>query len=162
MFAGIVGLCLAVGSAFAQASDACQPFSVSSDGSQRSVTFVDAGGDGPGPGDQRIGSRALSDDDGQHAGSLHWIRTVLVNAENEGGDGEHISSIVLALHDGQIYITSHSVAQNPAQDLEQPSFSDQPSGVVTGGTGAYTFARGVAEYRFENGILTYDVNIRCD
>jgi hypothetical protein len=147
--------------AHSQTSNACAPFTVMG-GSQRSVEYLDFGNDGPGTGDTRIGRRALVDEAGNSVGYHRWV-IVNLNAPPAAGErSESYGTHVLNLADGQIHYQVLAEVVKPPDDTAQVSVADY-TGVVVGGTGAYSFARGTVDRSFDGGLKgTYAVNIRCD
>ena len=141
--------------AHSQTSDACAPFTVSA-GDERSVEYVDHGNEGPGPGDLRIGRRALVDEAGNTVGYHRWV-LISLDAPPGSGYGTH----VLNLDDGQIHYHILSEVVGPFHNTEQASVGDH-TGVVVGGTGAYSFARGTVDRSFDGLKGTFTINIRCD
>ncbi len=146
-------------SAHAQTSTGCTPPTITS--SQRTVEFLDFGNDGPGPGDTRIGHRALVDQAGNGVGDHRFITMYLDPPPGPGESSETYVIQVLSLADGEIYYHSLSETVGPPQDTEQRSVDDHTS-VVVGGTGAYRFARGTVEQSFDGLKLIYAFDIRCD
>ena len=143
-----------------QTSDACASFTISA-GDERSVEYLDQGDEGPGPGDLRIGRRALVDEAGNPVGYHRWV---LMNLDAPSGSGElseYYGSHVLDLEDGQIYYQVLAEVVGPSQNTEQASTGDY-TGVVVGGTGAYSFARGTVDRSFDGLKGTFTINIRCD
>jgi hypothetical protein len=144
-----------------QTSDACAPFTVMG-GSERSVEYLDLGNDGPGSGDMRIGRRALVDEAGNSVGYHRWVIVNLDAPPGPGARSESYSTHVLNLADGQIYYQVLAEVTKPPQDAGQVSLDDY-TGIVVGGTGAYSFARGTIARSFGGGLKgTYTLNIRCD
>jgi hypothetical protein len=145
----------------AQTPDACAPFTVTSDGSQRTVEYFDIGNDGPGAGDMRIGRRALIDEAGNSVGHHRWV---LVHLDPPPGSGERSESYgmhVLSLDDGQIHY------QVLTEVVESPEKTERASvggftGIIVGGTGAYSFARGTVDLSVDGLNSSHAFNIRCD
>jgi hypothetical protein len=147
--------------AHAQMTDACASFTVSA-GDERSVEYLDQGDEGPSPGDLRIGRRALVDESGNTVGYHRWV---LINLDAPPGSGErseYYGNHVLNLDDeGQIYYQVLAEVVGPPENTEQASTGDY-TGVVVGGTGAYSFARGTVARSFDGVKGTFAVEIRCD
>jgi len=159
----LTGLLAAVaGTAQAQSSDACQPFTVISDASERAVEFVDTGASGPSPGDRRIGYRALADQDGDPVGYYRWVITTLDHITEPGGAGEGLQNYVMVLADGHIGFQRLVQTGSPAHDTDTISWIDPQPAYITGGTGAYAFARGTVDVERDGQTVTLDVNVRCD
>ena len=145
----------------AQTSDACTPFTVMSDGSQRTVEYFDIGDEGPGAGDMRIGRRALINEAGDSVGYHRWV---LIHLDAPPGPGERSESYgmhVLNLDDGQIhYQVLTEVVESP-EKTEQASVGNF-TGIIVGGTGGYSFARGTVDLSVDGLKSTHVFNIRCD
>ena len=146
--------------AHSQTSDACAPFTVSA-GDERSVEYVDHGNEGPGPGDLRIGRRALVDEAGNTVGYHRWVLINLDAPPGAGERSEYYGNHVLNLDEGQIYYQVLAQVVGPPEKTEQASTGDY-TGVVVGGTGAYSFARGTVDRSFDGLKGTFTINIRCD
>ena len=146
--------------AHSQTTDACASFTVSA-ADERSVEYLDEGNEGPGPGDLRVGRRALVDETGNTVGYHRWV---LINLDAPPGSSErseYYGTHVLNLDDGQIYYQVLAEVVGPPRNTEQASTGDY-TGVVIGGTGAYSFARGTVERSFDGVKGTFAVEIRCD
>jgi hypothetical protein len=146
--------------AHSQTTDACASFTVSA-GDERSVEYLDQGAEGPSPGDLRIGRRALVDEAGNPVGHHRWVLMNLDPSSGSGESSEYYGSHVLNLNDGQIYYQVLAEVVGPSQNTEQASTGDY-TGVVVGGTGAYSFARGTVERSFDGVKGTFAVEISCD
>jgi hypothetical protein len=146
--------------AHSQTTDACASFTVSA-GDERSVEYLDQGAEGPSPGDLRIGRRALVDEAGNPVGHHRWVLMNLDASSGSGESSEYYGSHVLNLNDGQIYYQVLAEVVGPSQNTEQASTGDY-TGVVVGGTGAYSFARGTVERSFDGVKGTFAVEISCD
>ena len=149
-------------SANAQNTGACDPFTMVSDGSARAVTFVDTAADGPGPGDQRIGRREVADMDGNPIGHVRWITTVLDQPGDDSTSGENYSHLIVVLEDGHIMYHTLDTTNRPAQDTSDIPWVMGPTGVISGGNGAYTGAHGTVAHRRDGLVLTYEVDVDCD
>ncbi|MEM7443547.1 MAG: hypothetical protein AAF414_09495 [Pseudomonadota bacterium] len=148
--------------AFAQNGDACQPFTVVSDGSDRTVDYIDNGAPGPSAGDQRIGYRSLADQDGNPVGHYRWIGTVLNQPGDDGTVGESVYEYIMALGDGHIGYHRLVQTDSPAQDTSGVAWDTTQSAIVTGGTGAYAFAHGTVTISRDDMVVTMEFDIACD
>lgn len=144
-----------------QTSGDCKPPTIMSDGSQRAVQYLDFGEEGPGAGDVRIGRRAVIDEAGNSLGYHRWVLVQLDPAPGSGERSESYGIHVLNLEDGQIYYQFLSEAIRPPHDTGQTSVGAY-TGIVVGGTGAYSFARGTVELSVDGLKSTHAFNIRCD
>ena len=145
----------------AQGSGECEPFTVISDGSSRTVEFVDVGANGPGPGDQRIGYRALADQDGNPVGHYRWIVTVLNEPGEDGTPGESFYDYVMVLDDGHIGYNRLVQTSSPAQDTGQIAWDTTQAAIVTGGTGSYARASGTVTISRDGMTVMMDLDIAC-
>lgn len=145
--------------AHSQTATGCAPFTITS--SQRTAHFLDLGDEGPGSGDVRIGHRALVDEAGNRVGDHRLIDIYLDTPPGSGEVGEAYMIHVVKLADGEIYYHSLSETVAPPHDTAQRSVGDF-TGVVVGGTGAYRFARGTVDQKFDGPRSTYTFDIRCD
>lgn len=145
----------------APSREACRPFTLISDGSQRAVDHLDLGEEGLGPGDVRLGYRALTDGIGFPVGHYRWINTLLDPPTGSGHPAESLMMDVLALHDGQIHTQSllDVVRRHDATDKPHPA---DFTAAVIGGTGAYSGARGTIDVTVEDERLTFAIDISCD
>ncbi len=146
--------------AHSQTTDACASFTVSA-GDERSVEYLDEGAEGPSPGDLRIGRRALVDEAGDTVGYHRWVLINLDAPPGSGESSEYYGNHVLNLDEGQIYYQVLAEVVGPPENTEQASTGDY-TGVVVGGTGAYSFARGTVERSFDGVKGTFAVEISCD
>lgn len=146
----------------AQAAESCAPMTLVSDGSDRSVSFVDVAADGPGPGDQRIGYRSLSDTAGNPVGHYRWVVTVLDQPSDDTKPGESFYDYVIVLNDGHIAFERLVQTSNPAQDTAQVSWDATQEGIVTGGTGAYANANGTVTSSRDGMTVTMELDLSCD
>ena len=144
-----------------QTSAACTPPTIMSDGSQRTVEYLDFGDDGPGAGDVRIGRRALVDEAGNSVGYHRWVLMTLDAPAGSDDRAESYGIHVLNLDDGQIYYQFLSEAVRPPQNTGETSVGAY-TGIVVGGTGAYSFARGTVDLSVDGLKSTHAFNIRCD
>ncbi|MEM7445244.1 MAG: hypothetical protein AAF414_18130 [Pseudomonadota bacterium] len=147
----------------APASDrtSCEDFTVYSDGSMRTVTYVDHLPEGTSIGDQRIGYRSLSESDGNAVGDFRWILTVLEVGESEG-DATHTSSTgTITFPEGSIFFVRLA---SPATD--EPAAVDQiiaPNDLaIIGGSGAFEGARGTIGRDIDGVATTFSFDIECD
>lgn len=159
-YAIVLSSALVGNAAIAEATDACAPFTVMS-GEERSVQHLDFGGDGPGPGDMRIGRRSLVDDAGSARGHYRWVIFGLDASPGADDLGESYGIHVMNLPDGQIHFQFLTGVVSAPDDTAQPSVGSSV-GVVSGGMGAYAFARGVVRRDFDGTRATYALDIRCD
>jgi hypothetical protein len=146
--------------AHSQTTDACASFTVSA-GDERSVEYLDQGAEGPSPGDLRVGRRTLVDEAGNPVGYHRWVHIILDAPPGAGERSENYGNHVLNLDEGQIYYQVLAEVVGPPENTEQASAGDY-TGVVVGGTGAYSFARGTVERSFDGVKGTFAVEIRCD
>jgi hypothetical protein len=146
--------------AHSQMIDACASFTVSA-GDERSVEYLDEGDEGPSPGDLRIGRRALVDESGNTLGYHRWVLINLDAPPGAGERSEYYGNHVLNLDEGQIYYQVLAQVVGPPEKTEQASTGDY-TGVVVGGTGAYSFARGTVERSFDGVKGTFTVEITCE
>ena len=144
----------------AQDTGACAPFTVKS-GEDRSCSDLDFGDDGPGP--RRHADRPSISGRRRRRRSGHY-RWVIVGLDaSPGADelGESYGIHVMDLPDGQIHIQFLTGVVSAPNDTARPSVGSSV-GVVSGGTGAYAFARGVVRREFDGTSASYAVDIRCD
>ncbi|MEM7443546.1 MAG: hypothetical protein AAF414_09490 [Pseudomonadota bacterium] len=154
-------LILSSAAASAQSEAECAPFTAFSNASERTVYYVDAGADGPGPGDQRIGRRTLVDGDGNQIGYFRWVGTVLDVPGDDGQTGETLFDEVLVFEHGLIMAQSLDTTTVPAQDTNQVTWATVQPSVVFGGTGPYDGAVGTISYSRDDLVLTLTVDISC-
>jgi hypothetical protein len=154
------GLALNAVAAHSQTTDACASFTVRA-GDERSVEYLDQGNEGPDPGDLRVGRRALVDEAGNTVGYHRWVLTNLGVPPESGERSEYYGTHVLNLDNGQIYYQVLAEVVGPFHNTEQASTADY-TGVVVGGTGGYSFARGAVERTFDGVKGIFAVEIRCD
>lgn len=160
--AALVAALAASTPATAKNTGACKPFTVVSDGSDRTVKFVDVGGDGPGPGDKRIGRRGLADQAGKPVGYYRWVITVLNQPGEDGKPGESFEDNVIVLDDGYVGFRRVLKTANPAQEAGKVSWAAAQPGFITGGTGAYAGAEGTVILSVEDKKVTMEFDIDCD
>ena len=143
-----------------QPSSACRPFTLVSDGRQRTVDHLDFGKEGLGPGDVRMGYRTLSSQLGAPVGHYRWINILLDPPSVSGHRAESLMMDVLALQDGQIHTQSLLEVVRRHDDTDQPHPADFTAAVI-GGTGAYSGARGTIDATVEDQVLTFAIDISC-
>lgn len=143
-----------------QPSVACRPFTMVSDGSQRTVDHLDFGEEGLGPGDVRMGYRVLANELGVRVGHYRWINTLLDPPSGSGHGSESLMMDVLALKDGQIHTQSLLEVVQRHDDTDKPHPADFTAAVI-GGTGAYSAAQGIIDVTIEDEVLTFAVDIHC-
>ncbi len=144
------------------AANACQPMTLTSDNTGRSVDYVDVAADGVNKGDVRIGTRRLLDEGGQVVGYRRWVTVALDDPADPDGKSEAFSSLVLNLPDGQLHVQTLADTSRSIDDTQASLLTPEDTGVVLGGTGAYEFARGSYTSFRDGEQRTYKLNIRCD
>ncbi|WP_421724438.1 hypothetical protein [Bauldia sp.] len=141
------------------AASECVPFEIVSDGSDRTVEYIDHGAEGPSLGDRRIGRRsaAVSGQDG--TATVRWI------VESVSPDGEEPSivadQVAYIFDDGTLFTRKIGPRIGAAPDVEGVS-SGGGEGAVVGGTGVFAFARGTYEITRDGLTSTIRFDIRCD
>lgn len=157
--AGLVGGLLAMMSATAsaQATEACRPFTVMSDGSNRSADTAEIDGSNI---RHLAGNRSLKHADGSDAGNLYWFGTGRRSADDTGGVSR--GTTILELSDGTIFYEFVHVHQKQFQDTSQRRTVPGIAGVVIGGTGAYKYARGMVTSKPDGKAVVYEIDIKCD
>lgn len=144
------------------AQGSCEPFSVVSTGDGRTVEYIDHGAPGSSLGDQRIGVRVLTAEDGSPAGTLHWVLTVM--HPQPDGTGTVYLELTFFLPDGELFTKGIRAVTNAPEDTARQSTDRSAQTAIIGGTGAYAGARGTYEqFSSPNGIgETYVLDISCD
>ena len=156
----VAGLGITLGATGSFAQDACQPFTLAQDMNQRSVEFVDRGEAGVSPGDLRIGRVVLLDESGNEAGVMRWVTRALDSPPMEGETSHSIGEYTMLLDNGQIHWRLLGETVSPPDDVDTPSVSN-PQGLVLGGTGTFSNARGNVDVSLEEGVA-FAFTIRCD
>lgn len=132
----------------------CAPFTLTSDSSTRTVTYVDAGQGGYG--DLRIGWR-LVQLAGEPKGETHWVGVVL----GTGDDAPALFNRVWRLDDGEIHARQLTGVVSTPSDTSRPSIGDGGA-VIIGGSGDYLGASGSVAIDLEGTSVTYVCDITCD
>ncbi len=138
----------------------CAPMTITTDGAERDVLFIDAGSADEAHGDARIGHRPVLYADGERAGVMRWIVTSLDPAVSER-DHRWVRVIFL-LEDGDLYIEYIAEGANPAHDTSQATVAPFNEGIVVGGTGAFAGASGALEVHVDDPLFTFELDLRCD
>lgn len=159
-FCAVVALGLSAGGARSQAYETCAPMEIYSDGANRAVEFIDLGEAGPSVGDMRIGKRRLLDGDGNEVGQIRWTILSLNNPDEPGATIE-ISSVAF-LDSGKIYLKNHLEITGDIDDTTKVSAPDLKAGIVLGGTGVFSGARGTYSVADDglNALITIDMSCR--
>jgi hypothetical protein len=143
--------------AAAQSSDACQPFTVTSKTSERTLVFVNEGNSPQDSGSMRIGRRTLLNKAGETVGYYRWT-SVTLDGPSSAAPQQAFVDGVLVFDKGSIYYKD--VEPDPFAH-KTSSIGQKVTGAVVGGTGAFNFARGSIEKTFGE-TLTLALDIRCD
>lgn len=156
--AAAVLLIAATGHAFEE----CAPFTVVGTSDGRQIEIVDQGTTGISPGDLRVGNGPLFDADGDAAGEIHWIATVV--QPHEDGSSRLISDGVFRLPTGDVLYRQLPEATFRDPDITPLSSAPvEATRLITGGTGVFAGASGdIAWERDDNDNLTFIVNVTCD
>ena len=153
---------LAICTSTALASQHCNPMTLTSDDTGRSVDYIDTATDGVSKGDMRIGTRRLLDESGEVVGYRRWLSIALDGPAGDGERSEVFSSLVISLSDGQIHLQTLADTSRKIDETQQSLLTPQDTGVVIGGTGEYAFARGSYTSHRDGEKRTYKLDIRCD
>lgn len=132
----------------------CEPFTLTSDPSTRTVRHVDAGQGGHG--DLRIGRRSVFQD-GEPKGEKHWLGMVL----GTGPDAPALFNRVWRLDDGDIHARQMTGTVGLPSDTSRPSIGDGEA-IILGGSGNYVGAEGTVTIDLDGTSVTYIFDISCD
>lgn len=142
----------------AQSADACQPFTVTSKTSERTLVYVNEGDSPKEAGSMRIGRRTLLNKAGETVGYYRWTSVTLDGPSSAVQPRQAFVEGVLVFDKGSIYYKD--VEPDPSNP-KTSTISQKVTGAVVGGTGAFNFARGSIEKTFGE-TLTLALDIRCD
>ncbi len=161
-FVAIAVLLISIPLARAQAPQSCEPFTVVGH-AKRTMTFIDLGEPGTGPGDERIGKRVIYDASDTEIGVLTWVVKTITNpTEDEAGVG-HFSGH-FEFPDGSISYLGILRTNYHAHETRAASFDKSQENAILGGTGIFTGAEGTIESAPEadRKRMVYTIDIRCD
>ena len=135
-------------------------------GTEFNVTPLDFAKPGRTIGDERIGERQLTDAEGNAAGALRWVSTIVATKGGDGDDTIALNQVVYTLPNGTIHANGQMFFEtfmNPKTQPESDSEHNKNAEAVIGGTGAYARSEGEIVPTFTPGKPSkYVFKLHCD
>jgi len=145
------------------ATAACGPMTLFGPGDRLELRYSDLDGDGKvSPGDKRFGRIALQNQEGKDVGLRMHVVTV-AEVDGAGQMTRAAVDMIYAFEDGEIFaFLEIDQPALPVTDTSKALPLKTVTSTITGGTGAYTEAKGTVRHVFEDNGATFEIDVTCE